>query len=396
MFRPTSLQKYLSLDDFEAAAQKYLPQSIGGMIAGGSETNFTRDRNKAAFLEWDFVPRVLVDTSMRSQKKKIFEFEYSHPFGICPMGVVGLAGFDADLSLAVAAHEGNVPMLLSGASTIPMEEIAEKAEGRWFQAYILADRNRIGSLLDRVERAGYRILVITVDVPVAANRENNVRNGFSLPLRPTSKLAWQGITHPRWVMETFLRTFLGRGTPFAENFDSVRGPPILSSTAQRDISRRDALSWDDIRWIRDHWKHKLVLKGVLAPADAELAHQVGSDGVIVSNHGGRQLNGAIATIDALPAIVAIAKRTNMTVMLDGGVRRGTDVLKALALGADFVFVGRPFVSAAAVGGLKGVKRAIELLNLEIDRNMAMLGQNSLENLSRSLVRARFEHPGTKH
>jgi len=384
------LQRYLALGDFEAAAQRRLPQSIAGLIAGASETNATRDRNIAAFAEWDFLPRVLRNTTTRTQTKEIMGFTYRHPFGIAPMGAVGLAGFEADLALAGGAHECATAMILSGFSLIPLEEVAKAGEGRWFQAYIPGDRDRIGPLLARVEKAGFQVLVITVDTPVSGNKESNMRNGFSLPLRPTAQLAWQGITHPRWVIETAARTLLRRGVPHIENVDAYRGPPIISSTAERNAGARDALSWEDIRWIRERWRHKLILKGILTAADASLAADAGVDGVIVSNHGGRQLDGAVATIDALPAVAGAARKRGLAVMFDGGVRRGASVLKALALGADFVFVGRPFACAAAVAGVAGVKRAIQILGEEVDRNMALLGQTSLAGLSPALVRSRHQ------
>jgi L-lactate dehydrogenase (cytochrome) len=238
-------------------------------------------------------------------------------------------------------------------------------------------------LVDRVARAGYRTLAVTVDVPVGGNRENNARNGFMLPLRPSVSLGWDGITHPRWLVGNLLRTLLGPGMPHFENVDAVRGPPVISAQAERSFGRRDALCWDDIAWIRDRWPGTLVLKGVLAGEDAATAARLGIDGVIVSNHGGRQLDGAMPSLAALPDVRAASGP--MTVALDSGVRRGTDVLKALALGAAFVFVGRPFLYAAAIGGKAGVRHLISLLSLEVDRNMAMLGCSSLDQVGPALL-----------
>jgi L-lactate dehydrogenase (cytochrome) len=234
-----------------------------------------------------------------------------------------------------------------------------------------------------VAAAGFEIFVLTVDLPVPGNRENNVRNGFSMPLQPSLRLAWDGITRPRWLLGNVARTLLFKGMPHFENMDATRGPPILSRNLVRAVGRRDGLNWSHVELIRRRWKGPLVIKGILARQDARLAREAGADGVIVSNHGGRQLDSAIAPLQALPEVLSEAGE--MAVMIDGGIRRGTDVLKALALGAQFVFLGRPFLYAAAVGGENGVQHAASLLSDEIDRNMALLGITSTERICRELL-----------
>jgi L-lactate dehydrogenase (cytochrome) len=300
--------------------------------------------------------------------------------------------FECERVLAEAAGAANIPFILSGSSLMKLEAILKANPNAWFQAYIPGDRARIGPLVDRVARAGYRTLVITVDVPVGGNRENNARNGFMLPLRPSASLAWDGISHPRWLVDNLLRTLLTRGMPHFENVDAVRGAPVISAQAERSFGRRDALKWDDIAWIRERWRGKLVLKGVLASEDATRAVRIGVDGIIVSNHGGRQLDGAMPSLAALQDVRTASGA--ITVTLDSGVRRGTDVLKAIALGATGVFVGRPFLYAAAIGGKQGVAHAISLLSLEIDRNMAMLGCTRLGDLSLSHLVPAYR-PGTE-
>ncbi len=233
------------------------------------------------------------------------------------------------------------------------------------------DVARITALIERVARAGFETLVLTVDSQVAGNRENNVRSGFSTPMRPSVRLAWDGITRPRWLFGTFLRTLLRHGMPHFENNDATRGPPILSPDVVRDYSDRGELSWSHFELIRRIWPGTLVIKGVLDAEDARIAREAGVQGIIVSNHGGRQLDGAVSPLRVLPQIVAACP--DIPIMMDCGVRRGTDVLKALALGAKFVFVARPFGYAAAVGGEDGVRHAIRLLTSEIHRDMAMLG-----------------------
>jgi L-lactate dehydrogenase (cytochrome) len=367
----------LSLEDLEPAAQRYLPHCIFSFISGGVETNASRHENRAAFEDYDFYPRVLNDVSTRTTAKALFGKSYSAPFGIAPMGGTGLAGYRADLALASAAAAENVPFILSGASLVRMEDIARANPEAWFQAYLPVERPAIGTLIDRVAAAGYRNLVITVDVPVGGNRENLVRAGYTSPLRPTFKLAFDAASHPRWLFGTALRTLRHHGMPYYENSTAERGMAVFSNAAVR-AHLRDSLSWRDLEWIRDRWKGKLILKGVLSSADAQNAHQIACDGVIVSNHGGRQLDGAAAPLRALPGIKDAAK--GMTVMMDSGIRRGTDVIKALALGADFVFLGRPFLYAASIGQEAGVRRAIDLLRSEVHRNLAFLGSRDLSEL----------------
>jgi L-lactate dehydrogenase (cytochrome) len=225
-----------------------------------------------------------------------------------------------------------------------------------------------------VTRAGFGTLVLTVDTATLANRENNIRAGFSTPLRPGLRLAWDGITHPRWLLGTLVRTLVRHGMPHFENSFAQRGAPVIARDVERDFSNRDHLDWGHLTHVRRRWSGELVIKGVLSAGDARTAQRLGADGLIVSNHGGRQLDGAVAALRVLPQIVRAVP--GLPVMLDGGVRRGSDVLKAIALGARFVFVGRPFNYAAAVAGDAGVARAIELLRDEVDRNLAMLGVNA--------------------
>ena len=228
-----------------------------------------------------------------------------------------------------------------------------------------------------------RTLVITVDASIASNRENNIRAGFSTPLRPSAALAWQGLTHPRWLFGTFLRTLAQHGMPHFENNYARRGAPILSASVERDFSDRGHLNWQHFRIIRRMWPGQLVIKGLLDVRDARIAVAAGADGIIVSNHGGRQLDGTVPPLRVLPQIVAACPE--VPVMVDSGFRRGTDVLKALALGAKFVFIGRPFNYAASVAGEAGVRKAITLLREEVSRNMAMLGVNTLAELDASYL-----------
>ncbi len=380
---PPRLRRYLSLEDFERAARRRLPRMLYGFVSGGVESDAALRDNRRSFAEYAFVPRVLVDVSARSAAKSLFGRGYAAPFGIAPMGSSALMAYRGDCALARAAALANIPMIVSGASLIALEEIRRQGPTAWFQAYLPGEPSRIEALVERVAVAGYDTFVLTADVPVSANRENNLRNGFSIPLQPSLQLVGDGLAHASWLLGTALRTLFSHGMPHLENMDARRGPPILSRDLVRDIGPRDRLGWEHLKLIRRLWKGKLVLKGVLAKEDARLARECGADGIIVSNHGGRQLDGATAPLRVLPEIAAAAG--GMAVMLDSGVRRGTDVLKALALGADFVFVGRPFLCAAAVGGEEAVGHAIHLLASEVERDMALLGVSSLAELGRELV-----------
>ncbi len=382
---PKRLRRLLCLDDFEPAAERHLPRPIFGYVAGAAETNASLEDNRAAFAEYGFLPRVLIDVSKRSQEVSLFGRTYAAPFGIAPMGISALIAYRGDLVLARAASALNVPMIMSGSSLIRLEDVAAQCPGTWFQAYLPGDVPRITALVERIARAGFETLVITVDCQVAGNRENNVRAGFSTPLRPTLRLAWDGITHPRWLFGTFLRTLVRHGMPHFENNYATRGAPILSPSVVRDYSDRGHLTWNHFELIRRMWTGRLVVKGVLDKDDARIAREAGAEGIIVSNHGGRQLDGAVSPLRVLPDIVAACP--DIPIMMDCGVRRGTDVLKALSLGAKFVFVGRPYAYAAAIGGEAAVCHAIELLRDEVSRDMAMLGATSIADLGpRWLVR----------
>jgi L-lactate dehydrogenase (cytochrome) len=379
MTQTRALSKILSLADFERAAEKRLPKPIFGYVAGACEDCYSLRANRDVFAEYEFVSRILVDISQRSQTVEIFGKQYQAPFGMAPMGITAMSAYRGDVVLAEAAKRADIPMIMSGSSLIRMEELIAVAPDAWFQAYLPGKVEQIAPLIDRVATAGFKTLVITVDTPSASNRENNVRSGFSTPLRPSVRLAWEGITHPRWLFGTFLKTLMRHGMPHFENSFATRGAPIMSKNVLRDFSSRGHLNWDHVREIRARWKGPMVIKGILHPGDAALARQYGMDGVIVSNHGGRQLDGVVPPLRMLPQILDQFK--DGPVMLDSGVRRGTDVLKALALGARCVFLGRPFNYAAAVGGPAGVDHAISLLSQEISRNMAMMGINRLNELS---------------
>ncbi len=378
---PRCLEDILCLDDFEAPARRFLPRPIFGYISGGVETNSSLDGNRSAFSEYEFMPRVLVNTKKRHMKTTLFGRSYDLPFGFPPMGSTALAAYRGDDVLATVAAELNTVMIQSGASLTPMEQVKKVGPTAWFQAYLPGEPDIIIPLVERAQATGFETLVLTVDVQMAANRENNVRTGYSSPLKPSLRLAWDGMIRPRWLLGTFARTIFNHGMPHLENMGFPR-IPILGNM-ERPRMGRDGLNWEHVELMRKIWKGNLVLKGVLSRHDVRIARESGVNGIMVSNHGGRQLDGTISPFRALPG--ARAEAGDMAIMMDSGIRRGTDVLKALAMGADFVFVGRPFLYAAAIAGEAGVRHGAKLLREEISRNMAMLGVSSVAEMNRDLL-----------
>jgi L-lactate dehydrogenase (cytochrome) len=381
---PRRLRRYLTLDDFEPVARRLLPKFLYGYVSGGAETDAALHDNRKAFDEYGFVPRVLKDVSGRDQTTTLFGRTYASPFGIPPMGSSALIAYRGDIVLTRAARAANLPMILSASSLITLEDIRRANDAAWYQAYLAGLPERIEPLVDRVAAAGYDTFVVTADVPVPPNRENNIRNGFQVPLAITPRVFWDTVTHPDWLLNTWARTLVNHGMPHFENMDAKQGPPVLAKNLMRNIGARDQLAWKHVELIRKRWKGKLVVKGLIAPEDARIARESGVDGVMISNHGGRQLDYTVSGLRTLPEIAAQAN--GMTVMLDGGIRRGTDVIKALALGADFVWIGRPFLYAAVAAGQAGVARAITLLRDEIDRDLALLGIRSVSEITPDLVR----------
>ncbi|RRH90324.1 alpha-hydroxy-acid oxidizing protein [Variovorax beijingensis] len=375
----------LTLDDYDAAARQRLPRALYGFAANGSERGATVLANARSFERWALVPQTLVDVSSISQACSIFGTTYASPFGIAPMGGCALFAYRADLGLGRAAHARRVPFVLSAASSVPLEQVMEAAPGTWYQGYVPGNDDRIARLLQRLRAAKVPVLVLTVDVPVASNRDRDRRLGFTVPLRPRASLAAGGLLHPRWLLGTFARTLFSDGIPRLPNFTGeATGLPIISAPPPGARSERDRFTWEHVATIRSAWGGVLVLKGILSAADARKAAALGVDGLIVSNHGGRQLDGAVAPLEVLPEIIDAAGQ--MPVCLDGGIRRGTDALKALALGARMVFVGRPMLYALAVGGQAGVEAAIDILGSEIAVSLALLGSPSLGKLQRGHLR----------
>lgn len=382
---PHRLEHILSLDDFEREACRFLPRPLFGYVASVAEDGVTARSSREAFDHYALLPRALVNVAGVSTETELFGRHYAYPFGIAPMGISALTAYRGDQVLAQAASESGIPMIVSGTSLIPMEELSGPNGSDWFQAYLPGTPEGIDALLARVEQAGFTNLVVTVDYAVPPNPENHRRAGFSSPLRPSLRLAWDGMVRPRWLFGTFVKTLWHHGIPHFENNAATRGVPVLAKNVNRDFSGRRHLNWSTLDQVRTQWKGNLVVKGILHPDDARRAVSVGADGLIVSNHGGRQLDATVAPLTMLPEVLE-AVAGAVPVMIDGSFRRGSQVLKALSLGASFVFLGRPFNYAASIAGEAGVKKAVMLLGSELERNMALLGVTSVEELNTDLLR----------
>ncbi|MDP2523935.1 alpha-hydroxy acid oxidase [Neptunomonas phycophila] len=379
-----NLSKIFCLDDFEEAARRHLPKPLFGYVSGATETNLSLRNNQTSFQQWSWVPHVLRDVSKRDTSIKLFGQTFSAPFGIAPMGISALTAYRGDLQLTNAAKDHNIPMIMSSSSLIPMEEVAAQSDQAWFQAYLPKEKTDAVALTHRVNQAGFKAIIVTVDSAVVPNRENNLRNRFKTPLEPDWRLLWDGVTHPRWAVGTLLRTIVKQGMPHFENVNAQRGAALIAKHVNRDFSGREHLDWEMITTIRRNWEKPLILKGILNVEDALTAKKLGIDGIIISNHGGRQLDGAISPIHVLERIKN-AVGGSMVVMIDSGFRRGTDILKAMALGADCAFIGRPFNYAAAIGGYDGVAHAIQLLKSELHTDLGLLGVNTPQELNKKYI-----------
>jgi isopentenyl diphosphate isomerase/L-lactate dehydrogenase-like FMN-dependent dehydrogenase len=341
-------------------------------------------RNRAAFDAVTFRPRVLRGVHQVDPSIELFGERVPFPLAIAPTGAAGLMWHHGDLALARAAAAAGVPFTISSASTMDLEQIAVAGGRLWFQLYLWEDRTLSHAVLERAWQAGCQTLFVTLDLPVAPNREYIQRNGFGTPFKLNARNTLDVLTHPRWLAGVMGRYTLSGGIPTQANLPDRLRAKVTKGAPPGALFKQDDLDWDGIKALRERWPGQFVLKGILHPEDAATALAVGADGVVVSNHGGRALDCSIATIEALPAIRA-AVGGRMTLFLDSGVRRGSDVVKAVALGADAVLAGRAPLYGLAAFGERGVARAIELLRSETVRTMAMLGARSIGDVKSAAI-----------
>lgn len=383
-FRSSDISRALNVADLREVARRRLPRFVFEYVDGGAEDEVTLRGNRVAFERLRLLPRTLIDTAARHQRTQILAAEAPAPMVIAPTGFNGMVYPQGDLALARVAARRGIPFTLSTVSTVRLEDVAKSAGGRlWMQLYVMKDRAIARDIMQRAATCGYEALVFTTDANVFGNREWDQR-GYRAPGKPTLRTVLDTLRHPRWFSGVMLR----HGMPRFRNLESFLPAGAATALGGSTVIPKlfDAtLSWDDITWIRQQWRGKLLVKGVLTAADAARAASLGCDGIVITNHGGRQLDSCVAPIDVLPEIVA-AVGGRLAVLLDSGVRRGTDIAKALALGAQAVMIGRPTLYGLAAGGEAGVERALSILTTEFDRVLGQLGCNSVADLTPQHVR----------
>jgi (S)-mandelate dehydrogenase len=372
------LDAVVTAEDMRGLARSALPRIAFDFIDGGIMDEEGLAENRAAFRRHRLVPRYLVDVSRREQTVEIFGHRYASPIGISPMGIAGFFRPNADLMLARAAAEANIPYIMSSASCDSIESaMAAAPETTWFQIYGAKDPAIVEDLVRRATALKVKVLALTIDTPVIGGRERNIRNGFTRPLKLTPGIILQGLMRPRWTLD-FLRT---GGVPMMENWKPYSEKKDANSVADLYGSQTPApaQTWEVLHLVRRLWKGPLLVKGVLHPEDALICARAGADGIIVSNHGGRQLDKAPAPLDVLGDIRA-AVGDGMELIVDGGIRRGSDVVVALCLGARMCTFGRPAMFSVAGAGQAGATKLLKLMRNEIDMILAQIGCTSLGDL----------------
>jgi (S)-mandelate dehydrogenase len=366
------LDQAINFDDIRKLAQKRLPRIAFDFIDGGVDAEVALERNRAAFDRYKLLPRYLIDVESRSQKVSLFGHDFASPFGISPMGIAGFFRPGADLMLARAAARSDIPYIMSSASCDSIESaMALAPKTTWFQIYGTRDPGITLDLTRRAKALGVRVLLMTVDTPVIGNRERNIRNGFRRPMKMTLPVILQGLSRPAWSY----RYITKGGIPMMENWRPY-APKGANANAVADLYAQQTpapgQTWSIFEQVRKVWDGPLVVKGVLHPADASRCVDLGADGVMVSNHGGRQLDSAPGSIDVLPAIAA-AVGDRIELLIDSGFRRGSDIAKALCLGARAAFFGRPATFGVAAAGEAGAIRVIDIMRQEVSLLMGQLG-----------------------
>jgi (S)-mandelate dehydrogenase len=372
----------VSIEDLRLMARRRLPRAIFDFFDGGAEDESTLRENRAAFERVRLLPKVLVNVAAVDTKVDLWGTPSALPLAIAPTGGISAGRAGAELALARAAKAFGVPFTLATPAAFTIERVAQEVGGRlWFQLYAVRQREFREKLVSRAKSCGYEALLVTVDLPVSGKRERDPRNGFRTPYNPNWRNSRDVLFKPAWLLEILRHGLPGMANFEGYQFSTPKGTDIATAVGQE---MDPSLDWEAIKRLRELWPGKLLLKGVERPDDAERALSVGCDGVVVSNHGGRQLDGAAATLDALPAI-ASSVGNKITVLLDGGVRRGVDIVKARALGARGVLTGRATLFGAMAGGEAGARRALEILASELERAMRLCGVRSMAEIGPELV-----------
>ena len=374
-----SVEQALTIADLKERARRRVPKMFFDYADSGAWTESTYRANEDDFHKVKLRQRVLVDMSDRSLESEMIGEKVSMPVALAPTGLTGMQHADGEMLAAQAAEEFGIPFTLSTMSICSIEDVRSvTTKPFWFQLYVMQDKDFVHNLIDRAKAAGCSALVLTLDLQILGQRHKDIRNGLSAPPRFTPKHLWQMATRPFWCLD-----MLGtKRRTFGNIIGHAKGVTDLSSLSSWTTEQFDPqLSWKDIEWIRERWGGKLILKGILDEEDARMSLGSGADAIIVSNHGGRQLDGAASSISMLPRIVD-AVGDKMEVHLDGGIRSGQDVLKAVCYGARGTYIGRPFLYGLGAGGKAGVRRALEIIHKELDVTMALCGERDIRNLSR--------------
>ncbi len=372
----------VEINDLKELAQRRVPKMFFDYANSGAWTESTYRANEADFAKIKLRQRVLVDMTDRSLETTMIGQKVAMPVALAPTGLTGMQHADGEILAAQAAEEFGVPFTLSTMSICSLEDVAAATKKPfWFQLYVMRDRDFVLNLIDRAKEAGCSALVLTLDLQILGQRHKDVRNGLSAPPRFTPKHIYQMATRPRWclgMLGTKRRTF-------GNIVGHAKGVGDLSSLSSWTNEQFDPkLSWKDVAWIKERWGGKLILKGILDKEDALRAIDTGADAIIVSNHGGRQLDGAPSSITALPGI-ADATEGKIELHLDGGIRSGQDVLKALCLGAQGTYIGRPFLYGLGAFGKQGVTMALDIIRKELDVTMALCGKRNIEDAGPDLL-----------
>lgn len=367
----------LTIEDLRILAKRRVPRMFYDYADSGAWTEGTYRANEADFAAIKLRQRVAVDMTNRTLESTMVGQKVAMPVALAPTGLTGMQHADGEILAAKAAAKAGVPFTLSTMSICSIEDVANHTGSPfWFQLYVMKDRDFIARLIQRAKTAGCSALVLTLDLQVLGQRHKDIRNGLSAPPKPTLANLINLAFKPRWCLKMLDTPRRG----FGNIVGHVTGVADMSSLSSWTASQFDpALSWDDVKWIKDQWGGKLIIKGILDPEDAELAANSGADALIVSNHGGRQLDGALSSIAALPAIVEqVGNR--IEILFDGGIRSGQDVIKALALGAHGTFIGRAFLYGLGAMGEKGVTLALDIIRKELDITMALCGLRDVRDV----------------
>ena len=375
------LDRALSVADLRLMARRRLPRAVFDFIDGAADDETTLAANSSDLDSIHLKQRIMAGIPATSLETQVLGSTVAAPLMIGPTGLANMTCPDADLILAREASAAGIPFVLSTSSGSTLEEVAAIGTGRrWFQLYVFRERGITERLIARAQAAGYEALVITVDVPVVGRRRRDVRNGFTIPLTLTPSSLLDFALHPRWCLDIWRH-----GVPTMRNFsEALAGSGAASHAALMNSQLDRTVDWRIVRWLRERWRGPILIKGILAVEDALEAVAQGADGIVVSNHGGRQLDGVLSSIRALEPIAA-AVDSKVPLFLDGGIRRGSDIVRAVALGAQAVLIGRPTLYAAAAGGAEGVRHCLQILFDDMHRTLAQIGCASIAEVDRDCL-----------